>query len=162
MGRVVDAIHWDGITPVISLFVVPSAAELPDLAEVWTGDTPRRTRMYRLEDDREAATIRVVYEYDFEFETLPVQLEQDLERCLRVACSADSSVAWLAFEGSFHFDHLLDESTAHQIYGVCAAGDPPVVSLDDDEGSRLALRERLREYRIRLGIDEEPATETGG
>jgi hypothetical protein len=79
MGRVVDAIHWDGITPVISLFVVPSAAELPDLAEVWTGDTPRRTRMYRLEDDREAATIRVVYEYDFEFETLPVQLEQDLE-----------------------------------------------------------------------------------
>ncbi|GAA4985222.1 hypothetical protein GCM10023334_115970 [Nonomuraea thailandensis] len=42
-------------------------------------------------------------------------------------------VAWLGFEGSFHFDHLLTADGAHQIYGVCSGGGPPELALEDEE-----------------------------
>ncbi|MGW6915901.1 hypothetical protein ACWGB8_19110 [Kitasatospora sp. NPDC054939] len=49
--------------------------------------------------------------------------------------------------GSFHFDHLLTDDIAGQVYGVCAAGDPPLVVLDDDPTGRAALLGRMRAYR---------------
>jgi hypothetical protein len=106
-----------------------------------------------LEDDRDALTaLSLVYEYNFEFEVLPKDLKKPLEACLRTACEHPGSVAWLAFEGSFHFDHILTESVADQIYGVCATGDSPLVVLDDEPAARAALRDRMRAYRMRLGL----------
>ena len=156
MNRVIESIYWDGITPVVSLFLASCADAAPDLGGAWGVDAPQRTKVYRLEDDRETATLRVVFEYDFEFETLPVNLKQCLENCLQMACAQNDAISWLAFEGSFHFDHILEESIANQIYGVCATGDEPVVALDDDEETRIALRERLRNYRMRLAISHRP------
>jgi len=152
MSRIVDAIHWDGTTPMVSLFVVSSAQGATDFAGVWGDQVPRRIKTYRLVDDRPGANSPLVYEHDFEFELLPADLKLHLESCLRVACERAGSVAWLAFEGSFHFDHLLTESVADQIYGVCASGDSPLVLLDDDPIARAAVRERMRAYRSRLGF----------
>ena len=39
-------------------------------------------------------------------------------------------MVWLGFEGSFHFDNLLTEAVAPQVYGVCAPGGEPVVATD--------------------------------
>lgn len=152
MNRVLDAICWDGTAPTVSLFVISAAQEAPDVASAWGDDVPRRTRTYCLEDDRPEPNLPPVYEYDFEFEIIPVGLQQYLESCLRMACERAGSVAWLAFEGSFHFDHILTESVADQIYGICATGDSPLVVLDDEPVARAALNGRIRAYRMRLEI----------
>jgi hypothetical protein len=152
LSRVLDAIHWDGTTPMVSLFLVTSAEEAPDLTTAWGVDAPRQARAYRLEDDRPSATLPIVHEYDFEFETLPAGLEHDLKSCLHAACQRAGSVAWLAFEGSFHFDHILTTDVADQIYGICAFGDSALVVLDDAPTGRTALKERMHTYRIRLGL----------
>ncbi|GIJ25060.1 hypothetical protein Vqi01_02220 [Micromonospora qiuiae] len=152
VSRVLDAICWDGTAPVVSLFVIPAVQEAPDFAMAWGDDVPRRTKTYCLEDDRPEPNLPPVCEYDFEFETMPVGLQQHLESCLRMACERAGSVAWFAFEGSFHFDHILTESVADQIYGICATGDSPLVVLDDEPDARAALSERMCTYRMRLGL----------
>ncbi|WP_320064400.1 hypothetical protein [Micromonospora sp. RTGN7] len=153
MNRVLDAIHWDGTTPVVSLFLISTNQEALDLAVAWGNDAPRRIRTYRLEDDRPDAHLQLVHEYDFEFELLPADLKQHLESCLRMACEQGNSVAWLAFEGSFHFDHILTEDVTDQIYGACATGDTPLVVLDYEPTARRALAERIRDYRLRLNLN---------
>ncbi|MFI0424448.1 hypothetical protein [Spongiactinospora sp. 9N601] len=154
MNGVLDAIRWDGITPVVSLFLISPASSAPDFAGAWGRHGPRRTNTYRLEDDRGFPRLPLVYEYDFVFEVLPEDLRQRLEACLRTACEHSGSVAWLAFEGSFHFDHILTESVADQIYGICATGDPPLVLLDDEPADRAALLDRMHSYRARLGFPD--------
>ncbi|MBD3147457.1 hypothetical protein [Microbispora bryophytorum] len=153
MSRILDAMYSDGITPTVELFLVSPSGVAVDFTEAWGQCAPKRTRAYRLEDDRDALTpLSLVYEYDFEFEVLPEDLEKLLEACLRRACEHPGCVAWLAFEGSFHFDHILTESVADLIYGVCATGESPLVVLDDEPAARAALRDRMRAYRRRLGL----------
>jgi hypothetical protein len=94
--------------------------------------------------------IVVVYEYDFDFDTLPVNLTSQPEACLSTACRNLGSVVWLAFEGSFHFDHLLTDDVAYQVYGLCAHGDVPLVVVEDEPESKALLEERLVDYRDRL------------
>jgi hypothetical protein len=101
-------------------------------------------------DDSDPGRIRVVYEYDFDFDTLPVKLTPQLEACMSTACRNPGSVAWLAFEGSFHFDHLLTDDVAGQVYGLCAHGDVPLVVVEDEPESKALLEERLVNHRDRL------------
>ncbi|MGC4807557.1 hypothetical protein, partial [Micromonospora sp. DT233] len=132
-----------------------STKEAPDLSRAWAGNAPRRTRIFRLEDDRPEAKFSLVHEYDFtfEFDFVPEELAPGLESCLRMACAQPDSVAWLAFEGSFHFGNLLTDSIVNHIYGACATGDSPLVVLDDEPVARAALVDRLRDYRARLDLD---------
>lgn len=152
MSRVLDAIAWDGVTPVVSLFLITAAQDAPDLASAWENDSVKLIKNYRLEDDRNTSNLPVVLEIDFELEAIPVGIKQDLESCLQLACDAPGSVAWLAFEGSFHFDHILTDTVADQIYGICATGDSPLVVLDDGPAGQAALRERMHAYRSRLRL----------
>ncbi len=156
MTRVLDALRWDGITPVVSMFVVSPSQVTADLAGMWHVDELQSLETYRLEDDRQGTNSTPVHEYDFQLATLPADLQQRLENCLRAACEIPGSVAWLAFEGSFHFDHLLTEDVAGQIYGVCASGESPVVVLDDEPASRRVLGEQLAVYRGRLALTSAP------
>ncbi len=52
--------------------------------------------------------------------------------CLRRACGA-GVVAWLGFEGSFHFSKLLTPDIANLVYGVCASGSPVELALEAEE-----------------------------
>lgn len=54
-------------------------------------------------------------------------------------------MAWAAFEGTFHYDQLLTERVAHQVYGYCVTGAEPVVEWDTAA---------LRSDEWRLGIGE--------
>lgn len=149
MSLVREALHWDGFSPRVSLFSVSRSATEIDFSEVWE-DRPRQVELYRLVDDSDPGRVRVVYEYDFDFDTLPVNLKPQLEACMSVACQNPGSVAWLAFEGSFHFDHLLTDDVADQVYGLCAHGDVPLVVIEDEPEWRALLEERLVDYRERL------------
>jgi hypothetical protein len=149
MSLVREALHWDGFSPRVSLFLVSSSATEIDFSQAWA-DRPRQVELYRLVDDNDPGRIRVVYEYDFDFDTLPVNLTPQLEACLNMACRNPGSVAWLAFEGSFHFDHLLTGDIADQVYGLCSYGDAPLVVVEDEPESKALLEERLVDYRDRV------------
>jgi hypothetical protein len=149
MSRVREALHWDGFSPRVSLFLVSRSRTEIDFFQAWE-DRPRQVKLYRLMDDSDPGRIRVVYEYDFDFDTLPVNLTPQLEACMRTACQNPGSVAWLAFEGSFHFDHLLTDDVADQVYGLCAYGDVPLVFVEDELESKALLEARLVDYRDRL------------
>lgn len=149
MSRVREALHWDGFNPRVSLFLVSGGDTEIDFSQAWE-DRPRQVELYRLVEDSDPGRIRVVHEYDFDFDTLPVDLTPQLQACLSTACRAAGSVAWLAFEGSFHFDHLLTDDIADQVYGLCAHGDAPLVVVEDEPESKALLKKRLAGYRERL------------
>jgi hypothetical protein len=154
MSRVREALHWDGFNARVSLFLVTRSDTEIDFSQAWE-DCPQRVELHRLVDDSDPGRIRIVYEYDFDFDTLPVNLTPQLEACMGTACRNPGSVAWLAFEGSFHFDHLLTNDVADQVYGLCAHGDVPLVVVEDEPESKALLEERLIGYRGRLDFGEQ-------
>ncbi|MFD0364876.1 hypothetical protein ACFQZZ_25850 [Nocardia sp. GCM10030253] len=56
----------------------------------------------------------------------------------------------MAFEGAFHFDHLLTDEVADQIYGLCVNGRDPVVTWDGDMLKSEGWRRQVREARACL------------
>ena len=77
------------------------------------------------------------YEYDLQFRDQPEDLPQVLTQVLNATSRTGCRVAWLAFEGSFHFDELLTDKVADQIYGVYAAGaKAPTLKLGDASFTR--------------------------
>ncbi|MFG1895501.1 hypothetical protein ACGFIP_15925 [Micromonospora zamorensis] len=115
--------------PVVSVFVPGTPAVSPNF--VYGGTAPTEVQTYSLEQE-EPGSFRYacVTEFDLVFDELPADLGGYLQACLSAACSASANVVWLGFEGSFHFDDILTEAVAPQVYGVCAPGDDPVVAPD--------------------------------
>jgi hypothetical protein len=74
----------------------------------------------------------IIWEYDLTFHDISQEFVPYLMQCLQKACAGADGVAWLGFEGSFHFDHLFTEDIADQIYGYCMAGGEPVVVWDSE------------------------------
>lgn len=118
-----------GAQPLVSVFVVGTPATPPNF-EIG-GVVPAQVRTYQLErDDPEVFPYACVTTYDLVFDELPTDLQSYLRGCLRAACAAGNAVAWLGFEGSFHFGNILTAAIAPQIYGVCAPGREPAVVPD--------------------------------
>ncbi|MFF7458668.1 hypothetical protein [Kitasatospora sp. NPDC008115] len=150
MSGLLDALCWDGDESVVSLFAAAACAEPFDLAFEVGGCRPDQVSVYCLEDgERVLAGLRVV-EYDLAFGVLPVPLGPYLEGCLDQVCAQGARVAWLGFEGSFSFDHLLTDSVARMLYGVAARGRPTVLMLDDDLRGGSAWPGILGSYRSEL------------
>lgn len=135
----------------VSLFLATEASTPPDLDCRIDQSAPNDVRTYALEDEGGVLEGVNVFEWDLAFESLPVDAFSYLEELLRRSC-LKGRVAWLGFEGSFHFDFLLADEVAHQIYGVCSFGEDPVVILDDQELNSAAWRETLGRYRLALGL----------
>ncbi|MET8004301.1 hypothetical protein [Nonomuraea glycinis] len=74
----------------------------------------------------------IVWEYDLTFNDIDQDLVPYLLQCLQKACTHADGVAWSAFEGAFHFDHLFAEYIAGQIYGYCVVGGDPVMVWDGE------------------------------
>lgn len=92
---------------------------------------PVEVRTYLLEDERDVLA-GYVWEYDVIYREVPADLQRVIRQCLQAAQSAGAHVAWFAFEGSFHFDHLLTKEIANQVYAVC-----------DEEGVSIASDDEL-------------------
>ncbi|MFD8994021.1 hypothetical protein [Streptomyces abikoensis] len=146
MSGVLESLWWDGSSAMVSLFLVTEVDAAPNLDFRIGQNVPKRVRLYMLQDDEGVLEGLNVFEYDLVFENLPPDTHAYLEELLRRAC-IDSRLAWLGLEGSFHFDFLLADSVADQIYGVCSCDEEPVVMLDDRELAGVAWRRTLGRYR---------------
>ncbi|MDF5757366.1 hypothetical protein [Spongiactinospora sp. TRM90649] len=147
MSDIVEALMWDGVRCMISVFAAHTGDETPSVDFRADATAPTRVRVFELVAEEGRRPERRVAEYDLTFDEVPPGLAGYLRVCLLRACSAETSVvAWLGFEGSFHFDHLLTEDVAHQIYGVCAGSGPPKLALEAEERRGDRWREVLRRH----------------
>ena len=143
MSRVIEAIHWDGVAPTVSIFGVSPADIAPkiDLVASPEFDGLTAIRVYEMEDDECRLGSARIFQFDLQFESLPTELEEFLTDRLDRLCKEHFLVSWLGFEGSFHYDHLLTEDAIDQVYGICIKGQRPVVCLDDESSCRKSLEE---------------------
>lgn len=130
MVSVAEAITWDGRGATLLLFVV-AAADAPTVHPVNHMWLPREVRTYDLEDAEELLGGRVVRELDVRYDAVPEPLGDCVTAWLRAAVGAGAELAWFAFEGSFHFEHLLTPDIAGQVFGIADAG-AIALALDDD------------------------------
>lgn len=133
MSRLAEAITWLGSETVLSLFVAGAVESVNSPPRLSGPVAPRETRSYHLDDPDRRLGSREAYEHDLIFDRVPGDLELVVMSCLRSAIDGGAQVAWFAFEGSFHFDHLLTRDIAQQIYAVA-----------DRDGIHLALGDALR------------------
>jgi hypothetical protein len=145
VGKVAEALTWDGVRCVISVFVVTTAKAALQ-ADFRDGEiAPSQVKVYDLTADEDYLPGRHVFEYDLIFDTVPEELEAYLEACLHRACEG-AVVAWLAFEGSFSYDYLLAPEVADQIYGVCTPGTRAELALEEDVLASEQWRKILQRY----------------
>lgn len=131
MSIVEDALAWSGSGADVSVFVaVPVGADLQ--LDTTVGDARPTPSVYPLEqDDPRTLTDLDLVEFDAHFAALPGDLEGYVTTLLQRALDAGGVVAWCAFEGSFHFDHLLTDDIARQVYGVATPTLGVRTALDD-------------------------------
>ncbi|MER7957317.1 hypothetical protein [Streptomyces sp. NPDC096030] len=85
--------------------------------------------------------------YDFDFDDVSLDLREYTRGVLRRVCADARAVAWAAFEGTFHYDALLTDEVAHQVYGYCTTGAEPVVEWDLEALRGEEWRRRITEAR---------------
>ncbi|MEU0094888.1 hypothetical protein [Kribbella sp. NPDC006257] len=147
MSELVEAITWLGTEAVLCLFVVGDAAVVSQAPVVSGVEAPRVVKSYYLDDPDARLGGRVVYEHDLVFSAVPANLESLVRTWLDAAVDAGAELAWFAFEGSFHFDHLLTPDVADQVYGIADASGLATALDDAHRASDLwtrALENRLK------------------
>lgn len=135
VSRLTDAIAWSGRGVTLSLFVVFPARGDGTFAGPLGVDPPRGVQTYRLDDVDMRLRGRACYEYDLSFDGAPANLESIVVAWLEAAVEAGAEVCWFAFEGSFHFDHVLTADVASQIF---ALGSRHGIELALDDQTRLS------------------------
>lgn len=126
-----EAVCWSG-PAIINLFTLGRIEEcLHEETFDISGVRPEELEIFRLHTELGAREL-IVWEYDLTFRDISEDLIPYLLLCLERASADADGVAWLAFEGSFHFDHLFTADIAEQIYGYCTPGGEPVVVWDSE------------------------------
>ncbi|MFF0021816.1 hypothetical protein ACWERY_06760 [Streptomyces sp. NPDC004082] len=135
---------------VVSVFVIGAGDEpLPPEAFHLAGLVPDEVRPFVLGEQPEVIAAHGLLSYDLTFHDTSLTLSRYTCEALRRLCADGSAVAW-AFEGSFHYDHLLTEDIASSVYGHCASGTEPVVAWDFATLRGTAWKGRVAETRAAL------------
>ncbi|MGW3644580.1 hypothetical protein [Streptomyces sp. NPDC000878] len=144
-----DAITWSG-PPVVILFTIGQADSRLDPGEFeLSGTRPDEVGLYEMVSEPEEWEA-TVWEYDLTFEDDRLDdpyFPSYLREFLRKAAAHAEGIAWVTFEGAFHFDHLFTDDIADQIYGYCVAGDEPVVVWDREIMKSDQWKREIRETR---------------
>ncbi|MEU3337385.1 hypothetical protein [Streptomyces sp. NPDC006668] len=129
-GEVHDMLCWRG--PVsVNVFVIGSGnTPLPKEAFHLAGLVPDAYLPFPLLEQPEAVERLGLVSYDLDFDDVSLDLREYTRAVLRRVCADTRAVAWTAFEGTFHYDELLTDEVAHQVYGYCTTGAEPVVEWD--------------------------------
>ncbi|MFF0190291.1 hypothetical protein [Streptomyces sp. NPDC005244] len=131
MNDIEEAIRWSG-PPVIVLFTLGrSDSFLQDNEFEVSGMKPDDVYAFRLGPDPEGQR-GIVQSYDLTFSDADHGFLPYLRECLRKASTEAEGIAWLGFEGSFHYDDLFTDEVADKIYGYCIPGGVPVAIWDDE------------------------------
>ncbi len=153
MSRLEDALTWSGSGAVVSVFVATPVGTDPALDLVVGDIRPSSTSVFRLEQDPPRPWPRLdVDEFDAGFDALPAGLDDYVGTVLQRALDLGAVVAWCAFEGSFHFEHLLTDDVAQQVYAVAAPEVGVCVRLDDAARTHPAWLWVVRSARAAPGI----------
>ena len=135
MSGLLDALSWSGRETVFSLFVAFARDESTRLSlQPDVGSRPDTVRTYELEEPVDRQFGLSFVEYDLTYNDPPPDLELVIRGWLQAATAAGALLAWFAFEGSFHFDHLLTPDIADQVYAIATP-----------DGEELALVDEHRE-----------------
>ena len=151
MTALAAAISWGGTNVVLSLFVVWPTAERRAVAPPALAH-PAEVRTYDLDDDGGYLGSKSVTEIDVVFRVVPPDLDQLVQAWLASSMAAGATVAWFAFEGSFHFEHLLTADVADQVYAVADAHSVALAT-DDDHRATAGWAARLAVFRRALADD---------
>jgi hypothetical protein len=144
-----DAITWSGPAVVILFTIGRVESRLEEGEFDLSGTRPDEVGLYEMSSEpreRQAA----VREYDLTFEDARLddpEFPAYLRDCLRKASVHAGGIAWLTFEGAFHFDHLFTDDIADQIYGYCVAGEEPVVAWEREIMKSDRWKREIREVR---------------
>jgi hypothetical protein len=149
VSRLLEALTWLSPKVALCLFLVGDLNAVSRPPGVAGSAAPREVRSYHLEDPDRRLGIRETYEHDLIFDRVPSDLEFVVASWLRAAIHDGAQVAWFAFEGSFHFDHLLARDVAPQVFGV-ADGEGILLALDDDRRANETWALEVEAVRNRL------------
>ncbi|MER5398131.1 hypothetical protein [Streptomyces sp. NPDC002599] len=128
----------------MNVFVMGSGnTPLPEEAFHLAGMVPDAFLPFPLLGQPEAIERLGLVSYDIDFDDVSLDLREYTRAVLRRVCADTQAVAWAAFEGAFHYDELLTDQVAHQVYGYCTADAEPVVEWDT-----VALRGEEWRHRI--------------
>ncbi|MFF2995159.1 hypothetical protein ACFVTC_11340 [Streptomyces sp. NPDC057950] len=130
MNDIEEAIRWSGPAVVVLFTLGTSESFLEENDFEVAGMKPDDVEPFRLGADPEGQR-GVVQSYDLTFEDDDHDFVPYLRECLRRASAEAAGIAWLAFEGSFHYEHLFTDDVADKIYGYCVPGAAPVAIWDD-------------------------------
>ena len=132
MSSLKDAITWSGPAVVILFTIGRVESPLGDAEFDIAGMRPDEVERYEMSSEpRERGAAVLEYDLTFGEDRLDdPEFPGRLRECLRRAAAHADGIAWLTFEGAFHFDHLLTDDIAGQVYGYCVAGGEPVVVWD--------------------------------
>lgn len=129
MNEIEEAVIWSG-PAVISLFTLGASDYALRVEEFeMIGMKPNDVEMFRLGPDPEGQR-GIVHEFDLTFDDSDHDFVPYLRECLKKASTEADGIAWLAFEGSFHYDHLFTRDAAEKIYGYCIPYGTPVAIWD--------------------------------
>ncbi|MCX5398957.1 hypothetical protein [Streptomyces sp. NBC_00102] len=129
MTDIEEAISWSGLAVILLFTLGASDSTLqPGDFEV-AGMKPDNVKVFRLDPDPDGRR-GVVQAYDLTFADSDHDFVPYLQECLRRAAAEVEGIAWLAFEGSFHYDRLFTQSVTDQVYGYCVEDGVPVAVWD--------------------------------
>jgi hypothetical protein len=150
-----EALTWSGPAVVVLFTLGRAESALAEGAFDLVGTRPDEVGHFPVSTeswDRPA----VVQAYDLTFEEGRVddpELPGYLRECLRKASEHAEGIAWLTFEGAFHFDYLFADDIADQVYGYGVAGSEPVVVWDREIMKSDRWKREIREVRSVLDRD---------
>ncbi|MEU5275205.1 hypothetical protein AB0G87_02170 [Streptomyces asoensis] len=127
-----EALCWRGPLSVNVFVVGAGDTPLPDEAFRLAGLVPDAVLPYPLQEQPEAVRPLGLVSYDIDFDDTSLDLRAYTRAVLLRLCADTRSVAWAAFEGTFHYDELLGDRVADQIYGHCASRAEPAVAWDTE------------------------------
>ncbi|MFB9462856.1 hypothetical protein [Streptomyces cinereospinus] len=148
MNSVKEAVTWSG-PAIFGLFTVGGVeSRLAAQEFAQAGMRPDEVHAYRMSAGPGGGRAEAaVWEYDLTFRDTDLVFAPYLRECLRRASAHAQGIAWLAFEGSFHFDHLFTDDIAGHVYGYCVIGGDPVVTWDHTVLAGDAWKQEIRTVR---------------
>ncbi|MFD6300748.1 hypothetical protein ACFWFU_38660 [Streptomyces sp. NPDC060235] len=152
MNEIEEAVSWSGPAVIILFTLGSSDSTLQDDEFELSGMKPDNVYAFQLGPDPEGQR-GTVQSYDLTFNDADHDFLSYLRACLQKASTEAEGIAWLGFEGSFHYDNLFTDEVADQIYGYCVPDGAPAAIWDDETLKSDRWKREIAEVRSVLERD---------
>jgi hypothetical protein len=130
MSSVLESLARSGPGVEVSLFMIGRWSYFPNPRPADGVTKPSRVEHRELQSSDELMAGWHAYELELHFNYPPIELLRVATTLLLSAIEIGSTAAWLGYEGSFSFDHILTPDVARRIYGVGNSNGALHMSLD--------------------------------